>query len=245
MKNGGYEMTSKINNVVHDIISNDKKDSLKRTPERILEKVAAYYHVTVQELKGAARSERVVLARKVSMYLMRNLITNITLKEIGNVLGGRDHTSVIHGIETINERLRIDNELKYEIYKLQKEIDDTNSGKNRTQCNLKSIRQELKRMLPEEDEGLDIIVLIVLVVLERCEKRKTKEWERVLFELSADQRALSSEELETATDQRKKEIFSLGKYFYIAGKLLRKTVDNDDSKNDDVLEAIRIMWTVW
>lgn len=238
-------MTNKINNIVHDVISNDKKDSSKRTPERILEKVAEHYHVTVQELKGAARSERIVLARKVSMFLMRNLITNITLKEIGNVLGGRDHTSVIHGIEIINERLRTDNELKYEIYKLQKEIDDTNSGKNRMQCNLKSIRQELKGMLPEEDEGLDIIVLIVLVVLERCEKRKTKEWERVLFELSADQRALSSEELETATDQRKKEIFSLGKYFYIAGKLLRKTVDNDDSKNDDVLEAIRIMWTVW
>ena len=60
-------MTSKINNFVHDVISNDKKDSLKRTPERILEKVAEHYYVTVQELKGAARSERIVLARKVSI----------------------------------------------------------------------------------------------------------------------------------------------------------------------------------
>ena len=77
--------------------------------------------------------------------------------------------------------------------------------------------------------------------IERCENRKTKEWDRVLFEVSANQSSVVLEEIETATDQRKGEILSLGKSFYIAGKLLGKIIDNDDSQND-VLEAIRIMW---
>lgn len=232
-------------NFIYDVTSNIEGDMIKRTPERILKMVAAYYHVTVQELKGAARSERVVLARKVSMYLMRTLISDITLMEIGNVLGRRDHTSVIHGIKTINERLKIDDDLANSIYKLQKEFDATNEEENRSKYNLKEIRKELKTMLQEEDECLEseMIILIALVVLERCEKHETKEWGKILFDLSADQKAVASEELETASDQRKREIFSLGKAFHIAGKLLKKIIDNDDSQND-VLEAIRIMWTV-
>ena len=77
----------------------------------ILEAVAAAFSIKVTALKGPKRDRPIARPRQVYMYLCRTELA-LTLDDIGGALGGRDHTTVLHGVETIsrelstNERLR-------------------------------------------------------------------------------------------------------------------------------------------
>ena len=68
----------------------------------IIEYVCSYYKVKPTQLKGPKRNASLVRARQVAMYLMQKEL-NLTLVEIGNLLGGRDHTTIIHGVEKIEK----------------------------------------------------------------------------------------------------------------------------------------------
>lgn len=70
----------------------------------ILEAVAIYYHLPVQELSSRTRRKPVADARHVAMYLLR-IDISLHLKKIGFLLGGRDHSTVIHGIQKIRRSL--------------------------------------------------------------------------------------------------------------------------------------------
>jgi len=59
------------------------------------------------EVDGNVRSTRAVLARQVAMYLAREL-THLSLQEIGAWFGGRDHTTVLFGVQKTEERMRQD-----------------------------------------------------------------------------------------------------------------------------------------
>jgi len=77
----------------------------------VLEAVALYFGVKTTAIKGPKRDRPLARPRQVFMYLCRTEL-GLTLDDIGGVLGGRDHTTVMHGVETItrelstNERLR-------------------------------------------------------------------------------------------------------------------------------------------
>jgi chromosomal replication initiator protein len=79
--------------------------SIKRTScpeiERIKELVAAQFRTTVRHLSGPQRYRRLVRARQVAMWLARNT-TSHSLPEIGWAFE-RDHTTVMHGIEKVDE----------------------------------------------------------------------------------------------------------------------------------------------
>jgi chromosomal replication initiator protein len=62
--------------------------------------VARAFNLTVEHLMSRDRSQNVALPRQVAMYLMRD-ITNASLPQIGEVMGGRDHTTVMYAIEKI------------------------------------------------------------------------------------------------------------------------------------------------
>ncbi len=70
------------------------------------QKVAKYFATTMQELKSKKRSQQIAMARQVACYLMKKL-TNESLQSIGDFLGGRDHSTIIHAINKI-EQLIID-----------------------------------------------------------------------------------------------------------------------------------------
>lgn len=74
------------------------------TREAIIQQVADSFGVTVQEIKGRARTQHVTRARQVTMYLYRTLL-ELSLKEIGGLLGNKDHTTVMHSVAKI-EALR-------------------------------------------------------------------------------------------------------------------------------------------
>jgi chromosomal replication initiator protein len=83
----------------------------KLSPEAILEAAANYFGVTVAELTGRGRSAPLALQRQIAMYVMREE-TSASLVQIGQTLGGRDHTTIIHGYEKIVNDLDNDADLR-------------------------------------------------------------------------------------------------------------------------------------
>ncbi len=78
----------------------------KVTAQDILREVARYYHLKVDDLTGKNRTQRVNSARQVAMYLVREL-TDLSLPQIGEVFGGRSHTTVLHGSNKLAEALAL------------------------------------------------------------------------------------------------------------------------------------------
>lgn len=80
-------------------------------PQDVLDAVSTYFEVKTTTIKGPKRDRPVVRPRQIIMYLCKTEL-GLTLDDIGGLLGGRDHTTIMHGVETIahelstNERLR-------------------------------------------------------------------------------------------------------------------------------------------
>ena len=84
------------------------------TAEQIIGTTTAFFDLSKEELTGPRRGARVVAARQIAMYLMRH-DGGLTLPEIGRVLGGRDHTTALHGCRKTERRLQLDDRLKSDI----------------------------------------------------------------------------------------------------------------------------------
>jgi chromosomal replication initiator protein len=96
---------------------NDPQLNVKRkliTLPRILETVARFYNVPEKDLKGKGRTKDIVIPRQVAMYIMREE-TERSLVDIGEVLGGRDHTTVMHGINKTAEEIERTPERRQEV----------------------------------------------------------------------------------------------------------------------------------
>jgi chromosomal replication initiator protein len=86
----------------------------RMTPERILAAVSDGFGVKIEALCGQRRTQSVALPRQVAMYLMRQL-TDLSLAEIGRVVGGRDHTTVLYACDKVRELIRVERALEEKI----------------------------------------------------------------------------------------------------------------------------------
>ncbi len=84
------------------------------TPARIVEVVAKFYNCSEKEMRGRGRSKDIVLPRQVAMYIMRQE-TDRSLADVGTELGGRDHTTVIHGSEKIAQEIESNDQFRREV----------------------------------------------------------------------------------------------------------------------------------
>ncbi len=84
------------------------------TPARIVEIVAKFYNVSEKDVRGRGRSKEIVVPRQVAMYVIRQE-TDRSLAEVGVELGGRDHTTVIHGSDKIEKEIETSNQLRQEV----------------------------------------------------------------------------------------------------------------------------------
>jgi chromosomal replication initiator protein len=91
------------------------------TPERIVIVVAEQCGVDEEQLLGRSRRQEIALARQVAMYLMREE-TQASLPQIGAVLGGRDHTTVMHGHAKIVKLLQMDESIRRMIAAMRAEL---------------------------------------------------------------------------------------------------------------------------
>lgn len=105
--------------VLRDLIDPDNRPEI--TPELIIQIVADHYNVSVDDLLGQKRNKEIVNPRQIAMYLCREM-TSAPLQQIGAALGGKDHTTIIHGIEKISTEIKLKNELASSIDVLKKKI---------------------------------------------------------------------------------------------------------------------------
>ena len=82
--------------------------------DSIIELVVDYFGFTFTLLQSGSRKREICYARQVLMYLLTKR-TNLTLKKIGQLLGGRDHTTIIHAKATIRDLMQTDEIIRDEI----------------------------------------------------------------------------------------------------------------------------------
>lgn len=94
---------SDIKEMTKDVISVNRQKDL--TPEKILRAVADFYEVKLDEIASRCRKKKVVKPRQVAIYLLRNE-SSLSFPEIGNVVGGRDHSTMIYAFEKIKKEIK-------------------------------------------------------------------------------------------------------------------------------------------
>ncbi len=101
------EITVEIaEDVLRDILLPNEKREI--TPELIIQTVAEHYGITMADIIGNKRNSEIVVPRQIAMYLCRKM-TDASLKNIGNILGKRDHTTIINGHNKIEAELKQNN----------------------------------------------------------------------------------------------------------------------------------------
>jgi len=89
--------------------------------EQVVSATARHYGLEANDLTGPRRAQRVNQARQVAMYLTRE-ITDASLPQIGEIFGGRSHTTILHGCNKVAEDLETDDILRHVVEKLRKQL---------------------------------------------------------------------------------------------------------------------------
>jgi len=108
----------KLDNAIKALESFVDQNQVKVSPEKVLESVSKFFGVAKEALLGRKRSKDLVYPRQITMYLLRNE-ANMTYPQIGRFLGGKDHTTVIHGFNVINREISQSEKLQSEITHLK------------------------------------------------------------------------------------------------------------------------------
>ncbi|HZY44835.1 MAG TPA: chromosomal replication initiator protein DnaA [Anaerolineae bacterium] len=101
------------------------------TIDEILSTVANYYSISMDDLLGRGRNRELVHPRQVAMYLAREEL-QVTLPQIGEALGGRDHTTVMYGVEKVTQAIDSDDAVRREILALRERLYNRNTVLDRT-----------------------------------------------------------------------------------------------------------------
>ena len=121
---------SKLNNIpitqsmaeeaLKDIISPHKAQEI--TPELILKVVCEHYDINKQAVLSSKKTKDISIIRQIIMYLCRDCINDISLKNIAEFLGKKDHTTIMHGITKIENDIESDYKLKNNIEVIKKKL---------------------------------------------------------------------------------------------------------------------------
>ena len=103
-----------LKNIVKEIDSEVGIDYIQKT-------VSDYFHVSQDDLKAKTRKKEIVIARQVAMYFSKDY-TNHSLKSIGYHFGGRDHSTVIHALQSVNDMIDTDSKFRYSVDELKKKL---------------------------------------------------------------------------------------------------------------------------
>ena len=91
------------------------------TTQQVVALVADKFKVTVDQLIGRDRSREIALPRQVAMYLLRREV-NVSLPQIGEALGGRDHTTVMYAIDQIANKIETDSGLRRDVIDIKQQM---------------------------------------------------------------------------------------------------------------------------
>ncbi len=104
---------------LQNIISPDKPKEI--TPQLVIEIVAEHFNISTAQMISKNRSSKIARPRQIAMYLCKNM-TSASLETIGAILGGRDHSTIIHGIKKITEDYEKNEDFHYLLETIKKKI---------------------------------------------------------------------------------------------------------------------------
>lgn len=78
------------------------KKTAKTNPTFIIQEVCRFFNLRIEDVVGEKRKRELVIARQLSMFFLKEF-TTLSLKKIGGMLGGRDHSTVIYAMNTVND----------------------------------------------------------------------------------------------------------------------------------------------
>lgn len=107
-----------VKNILNTYLSTPYR---KTSPQVILKSVADFYSISLADLVKRSRKKEIVKPRQVAMFLLREE-TKLSFPEIGQKLGGRDHSTVIHACEKIKNEISVDEPLKQELILIKERV---------------------------------------------------------------------------------------------------------------------------
>lgn len=108
--------------LVKSILSSHTTSSKKSiTPKQLINSVAEFYDLKLEELLGTSREKRLALPRQIIMYLMRKELES-SYPAIGQELGGRDHTTAMHAYEKITKEIENNERIRQEIEQIKQRL---------------------------------------------------------------------------------------------------------------------------
>lgn len=112
---------SMAQSVIRDVLTDEQP--LPITVEKIISEVSTVYGVSPEDLRSNKRSSQVSVARKVAIYVVRE-ITQMPLASIGTEFGGRDHSTIVYSVNSITESIKKDQNLSNLVNDIIKNIRD-------------------------------------------------------------------------------------------------------------------------
>lgn len=113
--------TEKAAEILKDLISKDSQHDM--TPNYIINIVSDHMNISYTDIISSKRSQDIVTARQIAMYLCRKYLDRTSLQQIGNALGKKDHSTVLNGIEKVNRMMENDTYIKNMVETIEKKID--------------------------------------------------------------------------------------------------------------------------
>lgn len=104
--------------VLNDLMPDDATPVDAQT---IMDASAKYFGISLDDLTGSSRVASIASARQVAMYLCREL-TDLSLPKIGAKFGGRDHSTVLHAVRKIGEKIGVNRDLYVQVTELTNQI---------------------------------------------------------------------------------------------------------------------------
>jgi chromosomal replication initiator protein len=91
------------------------------TLQQIIDLVTEYYHIKLSDLQSKRRLKSIAVPRQISMYLARRR-TRFSLEQIGGYFGGRDHTTVMHAVKVVEQRIAANPEFARDVEHIEQEL---------------------------------------------------------------------------------------------------------------------------
>jgi chromosomal replication initiator protein len=88
--------------------------TIKSNPNEVISAVSKFFSIGKRALLGESRARPVSLPRQILMYLLRTYL-NLPLEEVGRLIGGRDHTTVMHAVEKITNMVSTNVQIREDI----------------------------------------------------------------------------------------------------------------------------------
>lgn len=103
---------------IRNIVKNTARPKKAISPKEVIKKIADFYNVEEESIYEKTRRKEVVRPRQLIMYVLREDF-QVSYPTIGQKLGGRDHTTVIHSCEKVKNNLKVDSELSQELNQIR------------------------------------------------------------------------------------------------------------------------------